>query len=454
MKPLFSVVMSLGLVLSAGAARAVDNVHYLADGDQSITQIVSSIRNAKRSIDLTYFIYDMCGTVGGVLTDELAAAAKRGVKVRMIVDAYTHDEDTRDKAIAIFDSKGIDIRYYNVTQKWNPQSNNRTHIKLFVFDRSTYVTGGRNIADDYFGFANGTNWIDRDVFVQGTSGAQAARNFDELWNSRNTSRLESGLSTAAKVEAIKECAKNNKEEKRRFQARLNSAWAQPVKAKSYRCEGRFVSDSPAFADGADLFTDESGGPQSYLRGERLRLKRLTADLMKQFNSARSEIFSENWGYVPQADIREILLQKREAGVQVTIVTNRSTEGYGPTDLILRQRAQSDNQGSMKILAIAPEKIIAPRHALTPKESVGKYHSKVYTVDGRKVAVTSWNMDPRSHHTNLESGWMSDNCPEFAQDIKTLTVKTIAAKNAGQEPWTGKGPNLWQQFMAWASHEFL
>ncbi|MBX2995744.1 MAG: phosphatidylserine/phosphatidylglycerophosphate/cardiolipin synthase family protein [Bdellovibrionaceae bacterium] len=453
MKPLFSVVMSLGLVLSAGAAHAVDNVHYLADGDQSITQIVSSIRNAKRSIDLTYFIYDICGTVGGVLTDELGAAAKRGVKVRVIVDAYTHDEETRDKAVALFDSKGIELRYYNVTKKWNPQGNNRTHIKLFVFDGSTYVTGGRNVADDYFGFANGTNWIDRDVFVQGSSGPQAARNFNELWNSRNTSRLESNLSTAARIEALKECANNNKEEKRRLSARLNGAWSQPVKAKSYRCEGRFVSDSPAFADVVAL-NDGDYDNRPYLHGERLELKRMTHALMKQFQSAQSEIFTENWGYVPQADIRSILLSKRDKGVEVVVVTNRSTEGYGPTDLILRERAQTDTGGTMKILAIAPEKITAPRHALTPKESVGKYHSKVYTVDRKKVAVTSWNMDPRSHHTNLESGWVSENCPQLALDIQAETAKSIKVKNAGNEAWDGKGPSFLKKIMAWASHEFL
>jgi putative cardiolipin synthase len=416
---------------------------------------VASIRQAKSSIDLTYFIYDICGAVGGVLTEELGRAAKRGVRVRVIVDAYTQDSDFRDKAVAVFDALKIDVRYYNVTSKYNPMSNLRTHIKMFVFDGTSYHTGGRNIADDYFGLADGTNWIDRDVFVRGSSSRQADASFNELWNSSNVKRVESGFNAAQIKDALKSCTDEKKEMKSRLRARLNKEWSKPVLASSYRCEGRFVADSPAFADAFVVGTDQdNGSPLSYLRDGRLTLKRFSHEMLKMFSSAKAEIFTENWGYVPQEDVRQIFLSKRSAGIPVVIVTNRSTEGYGPTDLILRERSQTDSKGSMKVLAVAPELIVAPRNALTPKNSIGKFHSKIYVVDRKKVAVSSWNLDPRSHHTNLEAGWVSDNCPAFAAEIQDLTMKELKTKKAGTEKWEGRAPTILEKITAWASHEFL
>ena len=55
------------------------------------------------------------------------------------------------------------------------RTNHRMHNKLLIGDSTAAVVGGRNIADDYFGFGKARNFRDYDVFKAGI-----ARTFQNL----------------------------------------------------------------------------------------------------------------------------------------------------------------------------------------------------------------------------------------------------------------------------------
>ena len=67
--------------------------------------------------------------------------------------------------------------------------NQRNHAKLLIIDGTTYVAGGRNIADEYFGLSDRINFSDADLVVSGPSVNQAAQAFNDLWVSPNSAKI-------------------------------------------------------------------------------------------------------------------------------------------------------------------------------------------------------------------------------------------------------------------------
>jgi phosphatidylserine/phosphatidylglycerophosphate/cardiolipin synthase-like enzyme len=69
------------------------------------------------------------------------------------------------------------------------------------------VSGGRNIADDYFGLAQ-DNWIDRDVAVTGWQAVKATDRYNKLWKDRLVKAIDpSKVSDAQLKEYNRNCTK-------------------------------------------------------------------------------------------------------------------------------------------------------------------------------------------------------------------------------------------------------
>ncbi len=152
-------------------------------GSAALEARLEMIRNAKTSLDLEYFIFNP-DIAGGLVLKELAKAAERGVKVRVLVD----------KSIAVFKldeyyaealkEKGIEIRYYNPASVARISSVQfRNHRKLIVKDGEEAITGGRNIGDDYFDLSEHFNFLDRDASIEGEVVKTMKDSFDLYWKS-------------------------------------------------------------------------------------------------------------------------------------------------------------------------------------------------------------------------------------------------------------------------------
>src|SRR6188508_162725 len=60
----------------------------------------------------------------------------------------------------------------------------RSHRKLLIVDGETVLTGGRNIANEYFDLSNRYNFLDSDLEVSGPIVKTVLESFDVYWNSR------------------------------------------------------------------------------------------------------------------------------------------------------------------------------------------------------------------------------------------------------------------------------
>lgn len=160
-----------------------DQIQLVSRGDEGLATFLGLASRAQRSIDITTFIYEPCEASGQLFTEILARKAKEGVKVRVLLDSLTQPKKQSQNLADYFARYGIELRTYNDYSILSPMANLRLHAKLMIIDGTTYVSGGRNIADDYFSLADNTeNFLDKDLIVSGASVREARDSFSELWN--------------------------------------------------------------------------------------------------------------------------------------------------------------------------------------------------------------------------------------------------------------------------------
>jgi cardiolipin synthase len=138
----------------------------LTNGDQIFPAMLEAIGAARKRISLETYIYDS-GTVADQFTAALEAAARRGVRVRLVIDAVgaTMDEAHMDRLRAA----GCRVAQFN-TPAWYSleEVNYRTHRKILIVDGEVGFTGGVGMADHWLGNAQDKDhWRDTQVRVRG-----------------------------------------------------------------------------------------------------------------------------------------------------------------------------------------------------------------------------------------------------------------------------------------------
>ncbi len=177
--------------------------HYallLDSGQDAMLARLNLIASATTSIDLQTYIFDEDDS-GQLFLDALLAAARRGVKVRLLVDQLSALK--RVDTLAALSAAHVDfqLRLYNPmlhrARLSYPQYvlaaaccwrklNQRMHTKLLLVDGVVGITGGRNYQDDYYDWSDTYNFLDRDVLVAGPVARDMAANFEVFWNDRRS----------------------------------------------------------------------------------------------------------------------------------------------------------------------------------------------------------------------------------------------------------------------------
>lgn len=156
----------------------------LRNGDEVFPPMLEAIRSAQRRISFESFIYED-GVAGDPFTMELAAAARRGVTVRIVLDAV--GGELSDESAGKLQQAGVEIRWFNPIRPWSlEETNYRTHRKVLVVDGDVAFTGGIGLADHWLGHAQDPDhWRDTQFKVTGPAVRALEASFYENW-------LESG----------------------------------------------------------------------------------------------------------------------------------------------------------------------------------------------------------------------------------------------------------------------
>ncbi len=185
--------LSLELQRVADQLRNKSGVYVMEDGGGSLVTRAWLTEYAERTIDIQYFIFST-DNVGLIACDYLVRAADRGVKIRILVDDIMVEADESD-LLTLDLHPNIDIRIYNPgvnigknifakIKKFATEfrlANQRMHNKTFIVDKSVAITGGRNVADEYFDYDHDYNFRDRDVLLLGNVVDDIDASFDLFW---------------------------------------------------------------------------------------------------------------------------------------------------------------------------------------------------------------------------------------------------------------------------------
>jgi cardiolipin synthase len=159
----------------------------LRNGDEVFPPMLDAIRQARSRISLESFIY-ADGIVGDQFTQALVEAARRGVTVRIVLDAIG-GELSKESQQKLIDA-GAALVMFNPVRPWTlEETNYRTHRKVLVVDGSVGFTGGVGIADHWLGNGDAEeHWRDTHLKVVGPGVRALEGAFYENW-------LESGGET-------------------------------------------------------------------------------------------------------------------------------------------------------------------------------------------------------------------------------------------------------------------
>lgn len=149
-------------------------------GELAFAAMRQAVAAARQEVLLESYIFKD-DAIGRALLDELEAAVRRGVTVRVLADALgswsTHAAFWQEMA-----ARGIAARLFHPLFKQLWYQPFRDHRKLLVVDRQVGFTGGMNIGVEYGSpSAPGGPWRDTHVRVAGPAAWSLAVVFSEGW---------------------------------------------------------------------------------------------------------------------------------------------------------------------------------------------------------------------------------------------------------------------------------
>jgi cardiolipin synthase len=151
---------------------------WICTGQEIFPAMLDAIKQARASVLLETYIYSN-GELGRQFLEALVAAATRGVKVRVLVDAvgsWFLPRQFFDPLIAA----GGQVRRFNPLHLF--RFGVRDHRKLLICDDLTIYIGGFNISDEYNGDGVTSGWCDLGAHLENADLAKdLAKSFEELF---------------------------------------------------------------------------------------------------------------------------------------------------------------------------------------------------------------------------------------------------------------------------------
>ena len=156
-------------------------VEVLANGENFYHAELDAVRGAEKSVNLEAYIFEK-GRVAHSFVDELANAARRGVRVNVVIDSLGSFTTRNSYFRPLLDAGGRVERYHPFSMRSLFRLNNRTHRELLIVDGTTGFIGGAGIADQWrYDRPKHRRWRDTMAKVRGDVVSSLQATFAENW---------------------------------------------------------------------------------------------------------------------------------------------------------------------------------------------------------------------------------------------------------------------------------
>ena len=450
-------VLGVAATIWLRARQTQSAVYRLDSGSDALGARVGLIDRAEKTVDIqSYLIKDDLS--GNLVALHLGQAAERGVRVRLLMDDALTDE-VDSGLLSLDEHENIEVRVFNPFPRRRSRFisllanfnilNRRMHNKSFTVDNQVTIVGGRNIADEYYQTGGKTEFIDEDLMAIGSVVNDVSDGFDEYWNSPEAipmdafDKLVAHGSVADSLEEARKYVQRHRDEP--FLKGVNDA----------------LIDS--FVDGhLDLVAANTRIVQDHPDKVRNLMRRRQSEmsdyLLKLVSAAEQELIVISPYFVPQkqgVDFFGALVRKV---VRVVIISNSlaSTNHSSVHAVYARYRKPLLQQG-IELYELRP------RFEAMATDTKITLHSKVATVDRKRLFVGSFNLDPRSLYLNTEMGMevesdalaesmatsILDSLPDFAYKLSLSSKNRLQwlLQTAGVEEIITTEPqtSLWRRF---------
>jgi cardiolipin synthase len=167
------VAASVALTVDRGVDAAPESVELLDGGEQAYPRMLRAIARARRTVHLEVYAFARAG-VGERFIGALAAAARRGVEVEVIIDGWGSARDGRAVG-AVLREAGCTARVHNRLAALLIGRFGRNHRKILLVDEEVAFIGGINIGDENVDVGARPGWADLALEIRGPQGRRLAR---------------------------------------------------------------------------------------------------------------------------------------------------------------------------------------------------------------------------------------------------------------------------------------
>ncbi len=169
--------------IAAANVSSGNRVSLLRDGPATFDAMLALIESARSSVSLESFIF-RADDVGDRFAAPLAAAAERGVAVRILLD-WIGVRGTRRRFLRELRAAGIEVVLFNRPgfHRWLGFVP-RDHRKLLVVDGAVGITGGVGIGREWTTGVDKirrSRWRDTAVRIDGPAANDMQEAFDRMW---------------------------------------------------------------------------------------------------------------------------------------------------------------------------------------------------------------------------------------------------------------------------------
>jgi putative cardiolipin synthase len=395
------------------------------------------IDSAERSLDLQYYAIHADSSTE-ILLERLRTAARRGVRVRVLLDDLnTVGKDAQVLRLAF--EPNVEIRLFNPLPGSRsslmgrlfsslqdlPRLQKRMHNKLFIADNAMGIAGGRNLGDAYFGTDEKSNFVDLDVLAGGRVVRDMSASFDRFWNDELAYPVQK-LVSAADLEALR---------KEPVGPGGDPSSPAPKALPSMPAPTLTTSVLPSATPTAVLSADPqpmdlhkialAWAPAVVLEDKPGKIgpdddevdagDTVVDGLLQLMGQARQDVLIVSPYFVPGAGMMQLFGQMRAKGVRIRVLTNSLASTDAPAahagyaryrkdllalgvELYEMRTEQEGTVGGMGSSAGFGSGQAGGSKSGTSRASL---HSKAVIIDQRLAVIGSMNLDLRSQRQNSE-----------------------------------------------------
>jgi putative cardiolipin synthase len=432
-------------------ARSDTGFYLLSGVDAALSSRIALIENATRTLDLQYYAIHADASTE-VLLQRVREAARRGVRVRILLDDFNSVGDDAQVLRLAFEPN-VQMRLFNplpgardnmvgriITSLHDVgRMQKRMHNKLFIADNAWGIAGGRNLGDMYFGGGEKQNFVDLDVLAAGRLVRDMSASFDRFWNDE----LAYPVQTLLDQEALDRLKKTEKPAVAAVAGAAPEAVPPPPTILPVTASATVLpamtltavlqADRPAMDlrtvpltwAPSTLLVDQPGkigpGDDEVDAGETV-----IDGLLGLMERARSDVLIISPYFVPGEQMMKVYAQLRQRGVRIRVLTNSlaSNDAIAAHAGYARYREallnigvelyemRSDPATAAKLLGSGSKGQKSERRGSwfsgTPGGSKGgtskaSLHTKAVVIDRQFAVIGSMNLDLRSQLKNSEVG---------------------------------------------------